>query len=267
MKRLIIYILITLIVIITGCASDKSTITPKQGTSLYKNFSKEITKGVNTIDINIDSGNLQIYCWDKKEIKFEVKHTVRDNKRIEELEKLLTKYLIISKEKGEKFLFTVNYKDKIIEPQDFYSDIKLTVPKRIKNINIIQEYGNIIIEDKYQGNITCNLGTVNSEIKYIKGKLIYNCDAGNIRLNSGKLFNGSCVDIKLGSIFIKAEGQEQARYSFQTEIGNIDLAFPVSSNILVNSFGTVDNNQFTGIDGSIVIKVTAEMGKISVNGY
>jgi len=266
MKHISLYILIILMVIITGCG-DKATATLKQGAYLYKNSSIEITKGINAIDINMDSGNLQIYCWDKMEIKFEAKHTVRDNKTNEELQKLLKKYSITSKELENTFFFDVDYKDKIKSSQDIFTDIKLTIPRRIKKINISQQMGSLIIEDKYEGDIAAKFDSVNSEIKSMNGQLVYECETGNLRLNSGKLSNGSYAQINSGNIFVKAECQEQSKYSFKTQAGNVELSFPVGSNILLESFGTVQNNQFTGIKGNIKIETSTKMGKISVNGY
>lgn len=267
MKHISLYILIILIAIITGCGSGKDIVTSKHGAFEYKNSSMQITKDINTMEINIDSGNLQIYCWDNNEIKFEAKHTVIDNKTNEELEKLLKKYSITSKELKNTFYFTVDYKDKIKKTQNIYTDIKLTIPRHIKKMNIFQQMGSLIIEDKYEGDIAAQLDYVNSEIRSMKGQLIYKGDKGNLRLDSGELSKGSSVDINSGSIFVKAECQQQSKYLFQTQKGNVELNFPVNSNILLDTFGTVQNNQFTGIEGNIEIETSTKMGKISVNGY
>jgi len=267
MRQLSLYIVIILIVIITGCGSDKAAITTKNGVSQYKNSSIEITKVIDTININVDSGNLQIYLDDKNEIDFRVKHTIRDYKTNEELEKLLKKYSITSKKQKNSLFFTVDYRDKIKGTQTVCSDIKLTISRRIKKINISQQLGSLAIEDKYEGDIVAKLDSVNSEIKSMEGKLSFECVTGNLRLNSGKLLDGSLVDINSGSIYVKAECMDKSKYSFKTQKGNIRLNFPVSSDILLESFGTVQNNQFTGLVGNIEIETSTKMGKISVNGY
>jgi len=266
MKRIYLFIFIIIIIVFTGCG-DKDTVTFKHGESLYKNSLIEIAKDINTIDIDINSGNLQIYCWDKKEIKFEAKHTIRDNKTNEELQKQLKKYSIVSEEQENTFFFTVDYKGNVKDIQNIYTDVKLTIPRRISKISISQQHGSIIIEDKFEGDISAELDSVNSEIKALKGKLSFKCETGNFRLNSGKLSNESFVDINSGSIYLKTECQEQSKYSFQTQSGNIELNFPVNSNILLKSYGTVQNNQFTGVEGNIVIETSTKMGEISVNGY
>ncbi len=266
MKRISLYILIIIMLIVAGCG-DKDTVTIKHGVSQYKNSSIEISKAINDVDITIDSGNLKIYFWDKMEIRFVAKHTIRGNKTTEELEKLLDKYSIKTEKQGKVFLFNVDYKGKIMNIQDTYTDIELTIPRRIKKINISEQLGSLTVEDKFEGDIVTKLDSVNSEIKLLNGKLVYEGKEGNLRLNSGRLLNGSRVEINSGNIYIKAKCQEKSKYLFQTETGNIELNFPISSNILIESFGTVQNNQFTGMDGNVEVKTSTNMGKISVNGY
>ena len=266
MKRIILYILLFLLILATGCVEEK-TVIPKHGASMYDDLSVNLNKTTKTLDISIDSGNLQIYCWDKKVIKLEAKHTIRDNKTIEELEELLKKYTIISEEKDNTIFFTVEYDGTIKNPQDIYTDIKLTIPKQINMLNISHQFGSIIIRDRFEGDITADLDYVNSEIKSFKGLLIYKCDNGNLRVNSGKLSNQSYVDIKSGNIFIKTQCEEKSKYFFKTKTGNIDLNFPINSNIKLNSTGTVNSNHFVENEGDIDVEVYSKIGNISLNGY
>ncbi len=266
MKGVILCILLFLLIITTGCREEKAVI-PKHGASMYDDSSIDLSRTTKALDISIDSGNLQIYCWDKKVIKVEAKHTIRDNKTNEELEELLKKYSIISEEKDNTLFFTVEYDGTIKNHKDIYTDIKLTIPNQINVMNLSQKYGSIILRDKFEGDISANLDYVNSEIKSFKGQLVYNCDNGNVRLNSGRLSNQSYVNIISGNIYIKAQCQEKSKYSFKTKKGNIDLYFPVDSNIKLNSTGTVKNNQFTGEDGDIEVEAFTKMGKISVNEF
>ncbi len=266
MKRTILYILLIMLISFTGCKSENEAI-PKHGASMYDDSSVALSRGTKTLDITIDSGNIQIYCWDKKNIKLETKHNIRDNKTDEDLEELLKNYSIMSKEEDSTLFFTVDYNGTIKKPQDIYTDIKLTIPKQIKNLKISQQYGNIIIRDKFEGNIEAELDSVNSDIKSLKGQLLYECDNGNLRLNSAKLLSHSYANINSGNIYVKAKCQEKSNYSFKTKKGNIDLYFPVDSNIKLNSTGTVNNNQFDGTDGDIEVETFTKMGKISVNGY
>lgn len=266
MKRIIIYILIFLIIITCGCA-DKKTVIPKHGTSIYNDSSINLSRDTKTLDINIDSGNLQVFCWDKKNIKVETKHTVRDNKTNEELEELLKKYTLVSKEKENTLFFTDAYDGTIKDPQDIYSDIKLTIPKKIKILKISQKYGSIIIRDKFEGDIEANLDYVNSEIKSLKGQLLYKCEDGNLRVSSSSLLGNSSVNINSGNIYVKAQCQKKSNYSFKTKNGNIELLFPTNSNIKLNNTGIVKKNAFQETDGDINVEADAVIGEISIDMY
>ncbi|AEY65730.1 hypothetical protein [Clostridium sp. BNL1100] len=266
MKRIPLCLVMAAFIILSSCGSD-NTVFPKHSTYSYNNGSVKVNKSIKTLNINIDSGNLQIYCWDNDEIKYEAKHVVRGNKSDEALQKLLKKYSIKSSQKEKTTFITVSYAGKIKKPQDFYSEIKLTVPRTIKNISIKQDVGSILIEDKFEGDITGDVDSANTEIKAMNGKLIWKCDTGNFRLDSGKLLRDSTINITAGNISSNAECQDNSQYVFKTGAGNVELSFPKDSDVTVDSYGTLQNNQFTGIDGSIKIKASTDMGKISINGY
>lgn len=266
MKRFCMYLFLFSVIFTCGCGS-KDVIAHKQEASQYNNSSIKISKNINKLNIEADSANLKIYCWDKEEIRLEIKHTIRDYKSIEDLEKLIKKYSVTTKNENSTVFLKISYKNKLKKPEDFFSDVKLTLPRNIENLELSQKNGSFIVEDKFEGSIAADLDSVNSEIKGMEGQLSYRCKKGNIRLSSGKLLNNSFVDIKSGNVFIRTECQERAGYSFNTEIGNINLNFPLESKITFDSFGTVENNQFAGNEGNINVKVTSEIGKISVNGY
>ncbi|MDF2988688.1 MAG: hypothetical protein K0R50_4198 [Eubacterium sp.] len=266
MRLYFAYVLLILTILITGCGQQSDEL-HKQSVFQYKNSTLELTKKVKTLSIKVDSANLQIYCWDNPEIKYEIKHTVRDKKSDEQLEKLLEKFSIETNVKDNVCTIIVNYNGKIKNTQDILSQIKLTIPRRIKSMIITQEQGIFTVEDKYEGNINAELNSVNSEIKSMCGVLVLKCKNGNARLNSGELSNGSEVNVETGNIYIKAQCKDMSKYLFKTDTGNVDLTFPVASNIKLDLFGTITNNQFTGMDGSIDIIASTNIGKISVDGY
>jgi DUF4097 and DUF4098 domain-containing protein YvlB len=266
MKRISLLILAVLLIFLFGCENSETTAV-KHEVSKFRDSEFDTAKGIHYVNINIDSANFKIYFWDKKEIRVEAKHTIRDNKTIEKLEKLLDKYSITSENKEDTYFLTVKYNGRIDNPEDIYTDIKLTIPRKIKEVNITQQAGNLIFEDKYTGNINANLTSVNTELKSLKGQIILECKKGNMSLNSGTLLNNSSVKINNGNIRIKAQCQSRSEYSFETETGNIELNFPIDSDILLQSSGRVKYNQFCGIDGNIHIKTSAKTGEISASGY
>ncbi len=266
MKRISLCLVMVVLIILSSCGSENK-VYPKHNTYSYTNGVVKVSKSIKTLDINVDSGNMQIYCWDNGEIKYEAKHVVRGNKSDEDLQELLKKYSVKSSQKEKTTYITVSYAGKIKKPQDFYTEIKLTVPRNIKNIFIRQDAGSVLIEDKFEGNITGDVDYVNTEIKAMNGKLLWKCDTGNFRLGSGKLLSDSNVNITTGNISSKAECQGNSQYAFKTGAGNVELSFPQGSDINVDSYGTLENNQFTGVEGNITVKAATDMGKISINGY
>ncbi len=266
MKQLFRYFIFVLLILLTGCGKQPETL-QKNSSSEDINSSIELTKDVKALNIKLDSGNINIFCWDKPDIKCEIKHTIRDYQTDDQLAKLLKKFSAETKIESSICSIDVKYKGKVRDSQDIYSEVKLTIPKRVKELTIYQDAGSLTVEDKYQGGINAELDKVNAEIRSLYGLLKLKCEEGNIRLNSGKLSNDSQVKVGSGNIHIKSACQNNSSYSFQTKAGNIDLAFPKESPINLDVFGTVTNNQFTGMDGSITVNASTNIGKISVNGY
>lgn len=265
-KYLIFLFAISVFLLTCGCSSQQEVF-PKHSVYKYGDKSIEITKEIKSINLTIDSGNVQIYCWDKNEIRYEAKHTARGNKTEESLQKLLRRYRITAQKIDSELKLNIAYDGKINNAQDFYTDLKVTIPRRVKTLDIHQQIGTLRVEDKIEGQLLLKMDSVNCEIGDLKGLIKVNNESGNVRLNSGKIADGSTIDVKIGNIYIKAECENESKYSFATDVGNIELNFPVSSTISLKSYGSVEHNQFAGIDGNIHIDTSTRMGKITVNGY
>ncbi len=266
MKRILIYISIIFTILISGCGQQSVAI-HKQGSYQFGNLQIKLTKEVRTLKVSIDSGTLQIYCWDKPVINVKTKHTVRDNKTVEQLQKLLENFKVETSIKEGTCHIAVNYSGNIKNPKDVLSEIELTIPRRINSLEISQEQGNFIMQDFFEGNINASLNAVSTEIKSLSGGLVLHCSKGNVHLNSGKLTGGSEIKVDAGNLYIKTECQKKCNYSFETETGNIELAFPKAAGLTLDVFGTIAHNQFTGSEGDINVKVSSKFGKISINGY
>lgn len=266
MRKILALFTISISILFSGCGNQAETV-HRQDSIKYNNSTIELTKKIKTINISVDSGKLQIYCWDNPYISSEIKHTVRAQKSQEQLQKLLDRFSIETGIKDGTCSIHIKYNGKIRASDEVYSDIKLTIPRRIKDINLEQRKGSFILEDKYEGNIHLQLDSVNTEIRALYGGLYLECVKGNMRLGSGRLSDGSSVSLESGNIFIKSECGEKAAYTFETGTGNVSLNFPVDSSIFLNAVGTIANNQFTGVEGEASVNVSAKIGKISLNGY
>lgn len=265
MKRILVYISFIFAILISGCGQQSDSI-HKHSSYRLGNSEIELTKKVRTLKVSIDSGILQIYCWDKPNISVKTKHTVRDNKTEEQLQKLLEKFNVETSVNEGICYISVNYSGKIKNSKDILSEIELIIPRRINSLEISQDKGNFIVQDYFEGNINASLNTVNTEIKSLCGGLIIHCKKGNVHLNSGKLAGGSEIKVDAGNLYIKTECQRKSNYSFETETGNIELTFPKATELTLDAFGTISHNQFTGSEGDINVKAISKLGKISVNG-
>jgi hypothetical protein len=178
---------------------------------------------------------------------------------VEDLNKILKKYRDKYEENEKNGYITINN-------EDIISDVTLTIPRSM-NLIVNQKSGSLNIIDRFEAGLNVIAGNVNSEINEIQGNLQFKCDNGFLHVNTGRLADGTSVLLNNGNIIIKAECTKNSKYTFQTVNGDIDISFPVSSDINVQSFGTVQNNQFTGVNGSILVNISTKIGKISVNGY
>jgi|GEM_PF-3596900 len=253
-------------ILISGCGQQSET-THKQSSYRFENSQIKLSREVRTLNVSIDSGTLQIYCWDKPDIGIKTKHIVRDNKSLEQLQKFLEKFKVEVKIKEGICYITVNYNGKIKNSNDVLTEIELSIPRRINSLEILQDKGNFIIQDLFEGNINATLDTVNTEIKSLSGGLILHCTKGNVYLNSGKLAGGSEVKVDSGNLRVKAECQKKCDYTFETKTGNIELTFPRETELTLDIYGTISHNQFAGSEGDINVKASSKLGKISINCY
>ncbi len=267
MKRLTVYFLFLFITILLAGCGRQAVALHKQGTYQYKNSTIELSKKVRKLDISVDSGKLQIFCWDKPEITCEIKHTVRDKKTDEQLQKLLNKFSVKSTVKDNICYISVDYDGNIKNSNDIFSEVKLTIPRRINSIELVQEQGSLVVEDKFEGSIKAELEAASAEIKALYGSMLIHCENGNFRLNSGRLTRASEVKIEKGNIYVKAECEGKSTHSFETRTGNIELTFPVTAAISLDTAGTISHNQFTGSEGDIKVNASTKFGKLSINGY
>lgn len=259
MKKIISSVLIIIFLfLLTGCVNNEQKTVIREA-SECKEWTKTVSRGIESIYIIMDTSNLNVYCWNKKEIKCDIHNYARGKKTMEDLDKILKKYHDKYEEKEKNGYITINN-------EDIISDVTLTIPKSM-NLIVNQKSGSLKIIDRFEAGLIVNAVNVSSEINEIQGNLQFIGDNGYVHVNSGRLTDGSSVSLKNGNIIIKAECIKNSKYDFQTVKGNIDLSFPVSSDINIQSFGTVQNNQFTGVDGSILMNVSTKIGKISVNGY
>jgi hypothetical protein len=264
--RFILFYSLVWLYLLTGCSNEIKLIGPKQEVSQYSAEVFNIKNSVN-LSINNDTGNVEIYVWNKKEIKFEITKKLRGAQSKVDLLKKLNDFILKIKNENDNIYFNAKYKGNIKSPFDRSIDLKIYLPQRISEINCKMDIGKIKIFDEINCNLNIQMNMVDTQINMFKGKLEIKGDMGDLRINDCEILPDSFVKINNGSIIIKGNLINQGKYDFETGIGNIDLSFPVESKLNIESVGAMDKNEFTSEEGAAIVRVESGMGKISINKY
>lgn len=264
--RYVVIYLFACILLLSGCAETNKFTGPKLE---VKQYSVETVTIEKPLDLSIisDSGNIEIYTWNKKEIKFEITKKIKGFQNKETLERNFYDFQLKIEKENDKVNFNVKYKGKINSPIDRSVDLKIFIPQKISNIDCKMDLGKIKILDEIKCNLKIEINMVDTEINMFQGKLIFKGDMGDLRINNGRILADSSVKINIGSIIIKGALASNGEYDFETGIGNLDLTFPKKSKIKVESIGTLDVNEFEKEDSETRVKVNTGMGKISLTKY
>jgi len=263
--RLFLLVLVFFAVIITGC-SGAASFEPKKVVSSYNEESIEVEYPL-YIDITGDSGNINIFSWDRDEVKFEITKKLRGIQSKEELAKMLEDFEITAEKRGKKIVFNSEYKGKIKNPSNKSVDLRVYIPKKVDSIDIKLDTGIIKFFDDVRSEINLNVDSVNVDINKLIGKVIMVADMGNLRISGGMLKSGSSVKTNFGNISVKTELEETGEYYFGTNIGSIDLSLPEGTEFDVEAKGSIRSNEFEQCFSGAKIKLESKMGDISLTRY
>lgn len=266
MRRRFLLVIIYCLFLFSSCAETDRIIGPKLEITQYSSKSFKLEKHLD-LSITYDSGNLEIYTWNKREIKFEITKKIRSVQEANTSENKFNDFDIIVKQENNKVIFNSKYKGNIKNPIDRSIDLRIYLPQKNSNIYCRMDLGKIKIFDEINCNLNIQMNLIDTEINKFEGKLILKGDMGDLRLNGGLLLPDSSVKVNNGNIIIKSEIVNQGKYDFETGIGNIDLTFPKDSNISLEKVGALAVNEFIPNDNSTKVSATTGMGKISIRKY
>lgn len=252
--------------LLTGCENTEGVLGPKKEVSAFSEQRFEVTKPLD-LTLDIDSGNIEIYSWDKEELSFEVTKRVRGPKDSTKLESGLKDFQIDSKQEGKKIYFKSKYKQKVKSPQDIRIDLKVMMPKRVNSIRLVLDVGTVKMYDDIQCDLDMKVNAANTEINRFEGKINLKGDMGNLTINNGRIKDGSDVTVNMGNISIKSAYEEGTNSAFKTGVGNIDLLVPSSSKISFEPIGTMEVNQLIPVRSATKVKMKSDMGKLSIKKY
>jgi len=255
-----------MVIIFTGCSNVKKYIGPKTEVISYD---EKIITVANPVEIAItgQTGNIEVYNWDEKEVKFEITKKIKGSKD-ENINEKLKNIRIISNIKGETDIsFEWKYEGPNKGPLDKSVDLKIYLPKKVRLIKYKLDIGKIKIYDDVKYDIFADLNMANIEINKFEGRLNIKGEMSNLKISGGLIKSGSSVKLNMGNINIKAECEVNGSYEFETRMGNIDLALPVNSSVSFENNGYVQINEFEAEEYPTKIKIKSEMGRICINKY
>jgi hypothetical protein len=180
--KLIIVIFIAFL--LSSCGIAQAEINPKIEVSAYSENTLELN-GVYILSVACDSSNIEVYCWNQDNIKFEITRRVKGAYKKDVIEEKLGEFKIdIKKEKDEVVLIS-RYEGDLKNSIERSADFKIYVPKVIDTMNYKVDSGNIRIYDDIRGSLNADLNNTNLEINRLQGVLNVNGNAGNVKVSGG----------------------------------------------------------------------------------
>ncbi|MCX7708594.1 MAG: DUF4097 domain-containing protein [Clostridia bacterium] len=266
MKRRTIIVIILVLLTFTGCTAAEVSVGPKKEVIAYDENVMKADHSRN-LEIISDYSHIEIYAWDKKELKMETMKKLRGTYTEDVLKKNMERYEFKVEEKEGKIIAKSGYTGKINNPADRNISVKVYVPKNITEIRLEVGAGTIKVLDDIRCDFNLETKAANIEINRFQGRLTSKSDLGNLRIAAGRLKNGSNVFSNMGNISVKADFERNGSYSFETRMGNIELQLPDKLTAAVDCIGNVEINEFTGSVDDTKIKLQSGMGKITALKY
>lgn len=255
-----------LVFTLTGCSDSMVGFGPKKEVVSYSSTTIPVEEPGDLL-ISCDYANIEIYTWDKKEVKFEIAKKVRGGEEKGVLEKKLDDFKIDTGSEGKKVFFESRYKGSIKSPADKSVDLKAYIPRDISTVSYKLDIGSVKVLDDLRCGLNADIDMANTEINRLEGKLDFKANMGNLKIAAGKIEKGSQVIIDQGNINISSEFDNEGDYNFETGMGNIELVLPSDSHVSFDNIGTVAANEFEKGTYPTKTRLCTSMGKISIKRY
>jgi hypothetical protein len=193
---------------------------------------------------------------------------VRGTEGEEALKKKLNDFKVDMGSNKEKVFINSKYKGSIKSPADKSMDFKVYLPKKMSSVNCKLDLGTIKVYDDIKCGLKMDVDMVNTEINRFEGKMDFKGNMGNLKINGGKLFEGSNILLMQGYIFVRSEVENEGKYRMETGMGNVELMLPADSQVNIENLGPVKINEFKeAAVYPVKIVLGTEMGKISIKKY
>lgn len=249
--------------VLSGCSENVIQAGPMREASIYTEDSilPEIPV---ELEVSVESGNVEIYSWDSDEVRFEATRRMRGVSDQNTLNNNLENYIININQQDGRITFLADYKGEIKNPSSVSLDLRIYLPKEIASINCNVDAGKVKFIDDLKCILKVCVKTANVEINRFEGLLNFTAVTGDLRIGGGWLADGSDVSIDMGNITIRSQLEEEGKYSFDTNFGNVELVFPRDSGLIIDGTGIIDVNEFESTEGSPKLLVRSGIGKILI---
>ncbi len=256
-------LLIAASLFLTSCSSDFK-ILPKKEATAYSEKTYSVKNAVK-INFDCDNANIEFYTWNKDDVKIESTKRTRGNSSEEILKEELAKFEINESQDNSTINFKSRYDGLIKEDAGKSIDLKVYLPIKVDSVHFNVKTGSV----KFVDDISCNIidgsiDTGNCEILHMKGCLVFSGDISNLKLKSGILTGGSKVTINTGNIYTNSYYTEGKNYSYENDIGTVEICAPATSKISFETIGMTEANDFSSNTYPTVVKVKNNMGKITI---
>ncbi len=252
-----------LILFLIGCNMSDGYTVSKRESQIY---SEKVLKVEQPFDFYLESdfGNVEIYSWDKKDIKFEMKKRISGPSNKETLEEKLKDFKIDINQEKDKITFSSEYKGKNRNSEDKMLDLRIYMPKSVKSLTQNVEKGYIKFLDDIKGSIKISADMAQVNINRADGDFHINVNTGNVIIGGGRIRKDSSITTHTGNIMVKTHYDKDSNSRFETKTGNIELAFQNNLEVGIESIGSLEINEFGDMNRDVKISVVSGMGKISI---
>jgi hypothetical protein len=240
-----------------GCSNNAATAINKITESREKIVEAELPI---KLDVKCSFSNIEVYAWNEQQVKFEFTKTVMGNFEEQQLKRYLEKVEVHTDVSGSKVSFSSMYKKQDNIRKEL--DLRIYIPDRTEEVSISCNEGKLRICDHLKCSLLVSGSILDTTINKIGGKMDVNVEKGNIRVNAGKLLNGTRIRTEDGNVYVKTSYEPSGEYSFYSGKGVLDINIPKELNARI-----IDYLPYNHYDNDTMENYTIEPADIDTASF
>lgn len=216
------------------------------------------------LSIEIESGEIDIYTHNNESVIFETAVRATGAGEKDEMEKSISKVPCIIECGEGKTSFEFPGVNNRKDTWSLSTDVVVCMPSQTKHVFIKIGSGKVTFHDDMKCDIVIEAGEAGICVNNIDGRLNVDGQEGNIRICSGKLEDGSQVRVGTGNVYVSVDEYREGAYFFETKKGNIVVSAFQDGGICFESSGIVKKNDFDLTDAPALVRLSSDIGEISI---